>query len=201
MLQDAGKSKYTSFAHLARHEVEDRDFRVIQVDRPGSPAVILAPHGGEIEVGTSEIARLIAGADHSLFCFEGLKSAGHSRELHITSHRFDHPGCIALTGRRAVVVSIHGCRGRAQIFLGGLDSMLIERLSHRLSLAGFDAVSGGHKYPGRHPFNICNRGLRSRGAQLEITYDLRGPEHHASISRAARAAIADITGTADITDG
>ncbi len=186
-------SKYASFAELERHEAQDRDFRVIQIDRPESPVVILAPHGGEIEVGTSEIAALIAGTEHSLFCFEGLKSDGHSRDLHITSHRFDHPDCIALAARREVIISVHGCRGHAQIFVGGLDLILAERLSHRLALAGFDAVSDGHKYPGRHPFNICNRGLRNKGAQLEITSDLRGPDHRASISWAVRAAIADFT--------
>lgn len=186
-------SKYASFAELALHEAQDRDFRVIQIDRPESPVVILAPHGGQIEVGTSEIAQLIAGTDHSLFCFEGLKTDGHSRDLHITSHRFDHPDCIALAARREGVVSVHGCQGHAHIFVGGLDVPLGERLSCRLALAGFDVIADGHKYPGRHPFNICNRGLRNKGAQLEITYDLRAAEYRASISWAVRAAIADIT--------
>jgi phage replication-related protein YjqB (UPF0714/DUF867 family) len=187
-------SKYASFAELALYEAQGRDFRVIQIDRPESPVVIVAPHGGAIELGTSEIAELIAGSDHSLFCFEGLKLDGHSRDLHITSHRFDHPDCLALAARREVVLSVHGCRGHAQIFVGGLDVLLAERLSHRLALAGFDVIADGSRYPGRHPFNICNRGLRNRGAQLEITYDLRGPDHRASISGAVRAAITDFTG-------
>jgi phage replication-related protein YjqB (UPF0714/DUF867 family) len=184
---------YASFAELAQHEAPGRDFRVTQLDRSDSRAVILAPHGGLIEVGTSEIAALIAGTDHSLFCFEGLKSYGRNRDLHITSHRFDHPDCLAMAAQREIVLSVHGCMGRAQIFVGGLDSELAERLSSELAAAGFDVISDGHKYPGRHPFNICNRGLRRKGAQLEITHDLRAPVHRETIARAARAAIAGTT--------
>jgi phage replication-related protein YjqB (UPF0714/DUF867 family) len=143
-----------------------------------------------IEVGTSEIAELIAGTDYSLFCFEGLKSHGHNRDLHITSHRFDHPACLALAAGRETVVSVHGCLGQSRIFVGGLDLELATRLSKELALAGFDVVTDGHKYPGRHPSNICNRGLRGKGAQLEITYDLRASVHRETIARAVRAALA-----------
>ena len=182
--------KYASFAELAQHETPGRDFRVRQIDRPGSRVVIVAPHGGMIEVGTSEIAGLIAGTDYSLFCFEGLKSHRQNRDLHITSHRFDHPDCLALAAQREVVVSVHGCMGQSCIFIGGLDLELARRLSNELAVAGFDVVSEDHKYPGRHPFNICNRGSRGKGAQLEITHDLRASEYREAIARSVRAGIA-----------
>jgi phage replication-related protein YjqB (UPF0714/DUF867 family) len=51
---------------------------------------VIAPHGGGIEPGTSELATAIAGDDFSLYLFEGLKSAGNG-ELHITSTNFDEP--------------------------------------------------------------------------------------------------------------
>jgi phage replication-related protein YjqB (UPF0714/DUF867 family) len=184
--------KYVSFSELTRHETQDRDFRIVRFDRAGSAAVILAPHGGAIEAGTSEIAAMIAGPDHSLFCFEGLKSGSRSRDLHITSHRFDHPDCLALTARHPVVLSIHGCRGHRQIFVGGRDDKLSERLSSRLELAGFDVLAEGHRYPGRHPQNVCNRGSTGRGAQLEFTFDLRAFTHRPAIAQAVRAAIADV---------
>jgi phage replication-related protein YjqB (UPF0714/DUF867 family) len=188
-------SKYASFGELAQHESLGRDFCVRRVERPGSRVAILAPHGGKIEEGTSEIAALIAGADHSLFCFEGLKSYGGNRDLHITSHCFDHPDCLDMAACRDIIVSVHGCRGHARIFIGGLDVDLSGRLSIGLAAEGYVVVSEGHSYPGRHPFNICNRGLRKKGAQLEITYDLRAPEHHARIARAVRSAIADFSGS------
>ena len=184
--------KYGSFSELVRHAREDSDYRVVRIDRPGSPVIILAPHGGEIEVGTSEIAALIAGGEHSLFCFEGLSAGASSRDLHITSHRFDHPDCIALAARRRVVLAVHGCRGHAQVFVGGLDADLAACLTRHLALAGFDAVAANHAYPGTHPLNICNRGSRGRGAQLEITHDLRAAEHREAIASAVREAIADL---------
>ena len=186
-------TRYASFAELAEHEAQGRDFRITQVERPGSRVAILAPHGGMIAEGPSEIAALIAGTEHSLFCFEGLKVCGNNRDLHITSHRFDHPECLELAGRRDVVVSVHGCRGHSQIFVGGLDVDLALRLSIGLAGAGFEVIADGHKYPGRHPFNVCNRGLRKKGAQLEITHDLRESRHHERIARAVRTALQDFT--------
>jgi phage replication-related protein YjqB (UPF0714/DUF867 family) len=188
-------SKYATFGELAEHESQGTDFRVRRVERPGSRVAILAPHGGKIEEGTSEIAALIAGADHSLFCFEGLKSYGRNRDLHITSHRFDHPDCLDMAARHDIIVSVHGCMGHSRIFVGGLDVDLSGLLSIGLETEGYVVVSEGHRYPGRHPFNICNRGLRKKGAQLEITYDLRAPENHASIARAVRSAIAEFSGS------
>lgn len=181
---------YASFAELSQNEEEGKDFRIRFIDRPESRAIILAPHGGEIESGTSDIAELIAGEDHSLFCFEGLKPDGENRGLHITSHRFDHPRCIAMTAVRDVVIGIHGCMGDAQIFVGGLDAELTHGLAIHLKGAGFTVRSDGHRYPGRHPQNICNRGATGRGAQLEVTYDLRAAEYRERIATAVRAALA-----------
>lgn len=188
-------TKYASFADLAFHEAQGEDFAVKLVERAVSGVIVIAPHGGMIEVGTSEIAGLIAGAEHSLFCFEGLKPYGRNRELHITSHRFDHPDCLAMAARHDRVVSVHGCMGMSQIFLGGLDTELTQTLGDRLADAGFEVVRDGHRYPGRHPFNICNRGARGRGAQLEITHDLRVSRHREEIAGAVRRAIADLDGS------
>jgi phage replication-related protein YjqB (UPF0714/DUF867 family) len=53
---------------------------------------IIAPHGGKIEPGTSEIAAAIAGDDYSLYRFQGLRDRPRE-ELHITSAKFDEPTC------------------------------------------------------------------------------------------------------------
>ena len=182
--------KYASFAELASHEFEGVDYRVNAIERPQSRVLILAPHGGTIEVGTSEIATLIAGDEHSFFAFEGLKPHGRNRELHITSHHFDHPACLALAFRCEVAVSVHGCKGDACVFVGGLETGLAALLADHIAASGFRVVTEGHRYPGRHPLNICNRTTRGRGAQLEITHDLRGSQRRVSLAHAARAAIA-----------
>jgi len=184
-------SKYGSYDELARGEMLGRDYRVWIKQASGSDVVVIAPHGGLIEVGTSEIAELIAGGEYALFSFEGLKAHGANRDLHITSHRFDHPECLALVSTAQLVLSVHGCRGDARIHIGGLDTQLGRGLARALSGAGFPVEASSERYPGRHPLNVCNRGARGMGAQLEVPYDLRGSqESRAAIAQAARRAIA-----------
>jgi phage replication-related protein YjqB (UPF0714/DUF867 family) len=182
--------KYGSYAELARHEVDGRDYRIRACERAHSPVLIVAPHGGLIEVGTSEIAHIVAGSEYSLFAFEGLKPYGSNRALHITSHQFDHPDCLAMAARSEFVVTLHGCLGTSQIHVGGLDTELAAQLAKQLSDAGFAIDAQSLKYPGRHPLNICNRGARSKGAQLEISYDLRTGEAREVIAHTVRRAIA-----------
>jgi phage replication-related protein YjqB (UPF0714/DUF867 family) len=81
--------KYRDFAALSRTEREGVDFDIVCRARSSAVAVI-APHGGKIESGTSEIATAVAGDDFNLYCFQGLKPR-HNTSLHITSGRFDEP--------------------------------------------------------------------------------------------------------------
>ncbi len=185
------QDRYQSFGELARHETYGVDYRVTVLDRPRSPVVVLAPHGGLIEVGTSELAARVAADEHSLFSFEGMKPRGRNRDLHVTSHRFDHPGCLTLIERRSVALAIHGCIGESAIFLGGRDTRLVERLSRHLVRAGFAPCAHGHRYPGRDANNICNRTARGCGGQLELTLDLRLARDPSPLTEAIRAAIAE----------
>jgi phage replication-related protein YjqB (UPF0714/DUF867 family) len=186
------QDKYASFAELQSGETLNEDYRVHLLERTAAVALIVAPHGGGIEIGTSELAGLIAAEEHSLFTFDGLKPRGRNRDLHITSHHFDHPDCVALAARHRVVLAIHGCKGAAsQIYVGGLDRELGALLTERLNAAGFPTSAHGHQYPGHHRLNICNRGARGRGVQLELTLDLRIPEKRALIAPIVRNALAD----------
>ncbi|HEY6923527.1 MAG TPA: poly-gamma-glutamate hydrolase family protein [Steroidobacteraceae bacterium] len=186
------QDKYASFSDLEAGEILNEDYRINLCERQAARALIIAPHGGSIEIGTSELATLIAGEEHSLFTFDGLKARGRNRELHITSHNFDHPDCVALAARHSVVLTVHGCKGEAsQIYVGGLDVELSMLITDRLTAAGFPTVSHGHRYPGRNQLNICNRGARGRGAQLELTPDLRVPDKCALIASIVRGALAD----------
>jgi len=183
--------KYASFTELAQHEKEGTDYRITAIERPGSRVLIIAPHGGRIEVGTSELAALIAADEHNLFSFEGLKPRGHNRDLHITSRCFDHPACLAILARCSIAVGIHGCVGESQIYVGGLDTALTKLLAERIRDAGLPASCAGHKYTGRHALNICNRGARKRGAQLELTLNLRESATRPRVAAAVRAAICE----------
>jgi phage replication-related protein YjqB (UPF0714/DUF867 family) len=190
------RDRYTSFAALeAGGEIAGTDYNTMVRERPESGVLVIAPHGGNIEIGTTELADLIAGDEYSLFAFNGLKPHGRNRDLHITSHNFDHPGCLALAARHPVVLGVHGCKGESsQIYVGGLDDELTALLTGRLEAADLPVAATGHKYPGRNPLNICNRGARARGTQLEFTVDLRSPAARSVIAPIVRTAIAEFAG-------
>jgi phage replication-related protein YjqB (UPF0714/DUF867 family) len=187
--------KYTSFAELeAGGESAELDYNITVRERAQSGVLIVAPHGGSIENGTTELADLVAGDDYSLFAFNGLKPRGRNRDLHITSHNFDHPECLALAARHAVVLGVHGCKGESsQVYVGGLDDELTALLTARLQAAGLPLALPGHRYPGRNPLNICNRGARGLGAQLELTHDLRSPSARTYVAPLVREALAELT--------
>jgi phage replication-related protein YjqB (UPF0714/DUF867 family) len=64
--------RYANFQALAQAEHEGHDFRVIALPRSARYAIV-APHGGNIEPGTSEIAQALAAHDHACYVFEGVK--------------------------------------------------------------------------------------------------------------------------------
>lgn len=166
---------YANFAELSKQEVENVDYSISVIDR-GTPIAIVAPHGGFIEPGTSELTVEIAGSDYSRYIFASLKSGRKHNELHITSSRFDEKRCLGLLSRTAVVVGIHGRADDGDgktIFLGGLDTTLKGRMETELTSAGFKTLTDGHRFPGLEPTNICNRGTSTAGVQLEIPRSLR----------------------------
>jgi phage replication-related protein YjqB (UPF0714/DUF867 family) len=167
-------TEYACYADLAAAHVEGADFQVHVRRSPKSPIAILAPHGGAIEAGTSEFARAVAGADFNLYLFEGLCGTADYAALHLTSHRFDEPRCLALLSDCDHVIAIHGCRGDApQALLGGLDRRLKGRIGAAIAASGIEARLAGHPYRAVHPKNICNRGRRGAGVQVELTTGLR----------------------------
>jgi phage replication-related protein YjqB (UPF0714/DUF867 family) len=161
-----------TFAELAQRFREDREWRHMVV--PRSPAVaVLAPHGGSIEPGTSEIAIAIAGEDLSLYCFEGCRR-WRNEVLHISSTHFDDPVCLDLLEYVHTVVAIHGCADRQEIaYLGGLHAELRSAAERSLTEAGFRAVQDATVHGGTDVDNICNRGVGRRGLQIEISRGLR----------------------------
>lgn len=165
---------FRSFADLAAVYVEGVDYRITCVQRTGSCVGIVAPHGGRIEAYTSEIATAIAGADFSLYAFEGSRSTCNYAALHLTSHYFDEPGCLQLLAVCDDVVAIHGCEAPGEVVLvGGLDKELGAELFAAMTKAGLECYLEGHKFPGTHPNNICNRGRRAVGVQLELSMGVR----------------------------
>ena len=165
---------YTSYKDLAASQKEGRDFRVSLRRVLNAPIAVVAPHGGGIEPGTSEIADELADRDFSYYAFEGLKPS-NNRLLHISSTEFDEPRCIELITTVPAVVAVHGRNdGGSAIWVGGLDEFMKEHVHQALTRAGFD--SGWATNPrlmGSNPRNLCNRGTSGAGLQLEISLGLR----------------------------
>lgn len=165
--------KYKNFDDLKANE-DVRNYRIEMTDR-STEQLIVAPHGGKIEPGTSEIARAVAGENFSLYMFEGHKPKAN-RDLHITSSNFDEPQALALAGKANTILGIHGCQNEndpATILVGGRDAALADAMVAALNAQGFAAKIDTTRFPARHPKNICNRGNSGMGAQLEIPADVR----------------------------
>lgn len=182
---------FRSFADLAAAYDEGADYRITRVPRLGSTVGIVAPHGGRIEAHTAEIAAAIAGAEFSLYALEGIRSTGNYAALHLTSHYFDEPGCLELLATCDDVVAIHGCRVDGEVVLvGGLDNDLAAELGALMTEAGLECYLDGHEFPGTHPNNICNRGRRGVGVQLELSVAFReSSPHKRKLVAAVRAAL------------
>lgn len=173
-------ASYRGFADLANAQTEGTDYRVLVRPILSSSIAVIAPHGGRIEQYTSDFARGVAGGDFNLYLFEGIRQAGNYSALHLTTHRFDEPRCLSLLSMCDHVVAIHGCGGDdQQVLLGGLDEALKLAVGQALSGLGVEVRSDEHKFPATEPNNVCNRGRRGVGVQIEMTMGLRlhGPRN------------------------
>ena len=162
---------YKNYSQLRKCEQEGADYQIRFHER-SSGILIVAPHGGCIEPGTTEIAHAVAGKEHSIYCFEGLKDRDNNI-LHITSTHFDEPIALKLAGKAWSILALHGCRDdKPIIYLGGKDGILLEEIRNTLEETGIP-VGHNPRFPGRHPDNICNLNFRGEGVQMEISLALR----------------------------
>jgi phage replication-related protein YjqB (UPF0714/DUF867 family) len=166
-------SKYSNYEYLCRKEKLNKDYR-INWRKGKTTSIVIAPHGGGIEPGTTEIADAVAGKDHSYYSFEGIKPSSNG-DLHITSTSFDEPHGVELVKECTNVLALHGCNGEEEtVYIGGLDSALKLQIQDCLRQAGF--ITGEHDNPelwGINKSNICNRGKKGQGVQLELSLGLR----------------------------
>jgi len=168
MSQVPDASRFRNFADLARSQVRGRDYEICVRRRAASPIAIIAPHGGEIEDGTWQMARAIAGDDFNLYCFEGTRPSKNYTALHLTSHRFDEPECLSLIASCPVVIAVHGCGGatcsprRSPLPRYGLKRAdIATRRCGRTTSA--TAAPAAAECNSRSPIR-CARGARRRGS-------------------------------------
>ncbi|WP_422703850.1 poly-gamma-glutamate hydrolase family protein [Dinoroseobacter shibae] len=167
--------RYSTFSELFRHETAGSDYR-IEARHVTNSAVVMAPHGGRIEPGTSEIARSVAQDDKSLYLFEGVRARLRHHELHVTSHLYDEPLALEIAARTDRLVAFHGRADRDDpetVWIGGLDTDLSGLILDHVVRAGFVGRLQQGELAGTHPNNICNRARSGRGVQVELPRALR----------------------------
>jgi phage replication-related protein YjqB (UPF0714/DUF867 family) len=174
-----------------RHERFD-DSLARTLDLPKT--VVLAPHGGGIERGTSELCLAVAGyhpanlpqtppagVTYDYWMFEGVRE-GDNRELHVTSTGCDDQLAVSLCAGALNALSLHGfdpgpsLAADAQVVLvGGKDAVLGKQLRDGFRVAGLTVLDAAEnaELDGDDPRNIVNRTRRGEGAQLELSTPLR----------------------------
>ncbi|MGW9067891.1 poly-gamma-glutamate hydrolase family protein [Streptomyces yangpuensis] len=164
---------YPNYAALAAARQIGVDYRLLKRTPPGSRLCHIAIHGGGIERGTTEIADYLAASVSRYYSLDGMLPSGNA-DLHITSTAFDEPEALALVAASDFVVSWHGADGSDPVtYLGGLDTDTGGRIRAALEQAGFTVMTPPSGLEGVNPANICNKGARSMGVQMELTLALR----------------------------
>jgi phage replication-related protein YjqB (UPF0714/DUF867 family) len=164
-----GADVYADFAALRGANTEGLDYSREAYFR-GSPVAVFAPHGGDLELLTSRLARETAGRDFNLYIF----NAWHGRkgDLHVTSSHFDDPAAVFIATSSALGISFHAQADHGRwVCVGGSNREAGALVARRLEAAGFSAVAPCARLPGTSQKNIVNR-ASAGGVQLEITLRL-----------------------------
>lgn len=172
-VNDLKKDRYKNFSEMTKDQTEGKEFFVRHKYLTKKCAVI-APHGGWIEPGTSEIVDRISNGNLSYYIFDGL-NAKNNKDLHITSKNFDDDRCLELLNRVNKAVTIHGENGDGDfIYIGGLDFALSRIIYNNLSKIGFKVFDHIDKrFLATSVDNICNKSILKIGVQIEISKGIR----------------------------
>ena len=183
---------------LARRYVPGRDFSVSFGDSNVDQCLLIAPHGGGIEPGSSEILRAVADlGGWAWYDFAGYLRQGNKDALHITSTEFDEPTLLGLLPRAAFVVAFHGASaaGDAMAYVGGLWKLGRQAVAEAINaswkehgIRAVDAVENdvASHLRGLEPSNVTNRGRLGEGVQIEFSRGARDLLFPPSCSREAR---------------
>jgi phage replication-related protein YjqB (UPF0714/DUF867 family) len=160
-------------------------------DNTETQKIVMAIHGGGIELGTSEIALAVAGYHpatlatavdghglHDFWLFEGLLSRGNGK-LHVTASHYDEPIATELVQNARRCISLHGCsdiqakvsdaQPNGIIQIGGLDHELRDIVLEELTLVGIPAeITTNPILDGDLPDNIANKTKVGGCVQLEM---------------------------------
>jgi phage replication-related protein YjqB (UPF0714/DUF867 family) len=183
---------------LQRGYVPNRDFCVAFGDSKIEVCLLIAPHGGGIEPGSSEIMRIVAEVGGwAWYEFAGFLRKGNKDALHISSTDFDEPTLMSLLPKAGFVVGFHGASESREpiVYVGGKWQLgrrtiveTINAVSRKHGIRAVDAIDtpAATHLRGLNDSNITNRGKRAEGIQLEFSRGARNLLFPPDSSREAR---------------
>ena len=178
--------------------VAGRDFRVAFGDSKIELCLLIAPHGGGIEPGSSEIMRAVAEAGGwAWYEFTGFLRKGNKDALHISSTDFDEPTLRSMLPQAGFVVAFHGASESREpiVYVGGKWELgrriVTESINGAFSKHGVRAVDAIDSAVAAHlrgldDSNVANLGKRAEGIQLEFSRGARNLLFPPDSSREAR---------------
>jgi phage replication-related protein YjqB (UPF0714/DUF867 family) len=176
---------------LDRNFVPGRDLRIAFGDGNIARCLLVAPHGGGIEPGTSEILRAVVElGGWAWYEFAGFLRRGNKEALRIASSRFDEPSLLGLLPQTDFVVTFHGGgeAGDQLVNVGGSweagRTSLAKMINAAAETHGIHAVVAA--LHGSKPADITNRGKWAQGIRLEFSRGARNLLFPPDCSREAR---------------
>ena len=166
---------YRSMTDLLHDTQEGKDWTKESTNRH-SNVLIFAPHGGNIEKGTTELTKAIANkGNYDYYAFNGTRNKNNS-QLHVTSTNYNDPDLINRNYNKDISISVHGTgqsQGKNTVLIGGRDEQLIQLISKELSTFKFNVQRSLGHLAGIDTNNVVNYNKKGQGVQLELTPDLR----------------------------
>jgi phage replication-related protein YjqB (UPF0714/DUF867 family) len=188
-----------SYAEILKNgHVLGRDFRVAFGDSKIDLCLLIAPHGGGIEPGSSEIMRAVAElGGWAWYEFAGFLRQANKEALHVTSTEFDEPTLKRMLPQAGFVVAFHGASesGEPLVYIGGKwklgRQIFTESINNAFGEHGIRAADEiDNAVPahlrGLDDRNVTNRGKRTEGVQLEFSRAARNLLFSPDSSRQAR---------------
>ncbi|MCJ1661261.1 poly-gamma-glutamate hydrolase family protein [Staphylococcus sp. NRL 18/288] len=167
------KDHFRSMTQLFANTKEGVDWKK-EIKKTGSNVIIVAPHGGNIEKGTTELTKMVAKHNHYDYYSFTVLSQQNPEKFHVTSSHYNDPTLLNMVKSKDFAVSIHGAKGdKPVIYLGGLDTELKEAIKQQLLKQHFTVKIAPSYLGGDLKQNFVNRDFKDKGVQLELTTAFR----------------------------
>ena len=172
--------------------IPGRDIRIEFGDTGIERCLLVAPHGGGIEPGTSELLREIRAFGWAWYEFAGFLRNRNKEALHIASTLFDEPTLLGLLPRTDFLVTLHGANetGDPAAYVGGRwetgRAIIAEMINATTAKHRIHAMDAPPHLRGAEPTNLTNRGKLGYGIQLEFSRAARNLLFPPDCSRQAR---------------